>query len=226
MKNKQLPNAEATSELGLLSTAHMKLQKMKPAADDPLTAYQQRIMHWNGSFNAFADIAAEEIAEVVRTGRKLNKVLFAGYEAMLMDKVVNLIDRKKKIIVIPNSPLVNFERIAMNHSREDNFSVQEIYRAWATTGNEAIVFVPFFELYDGSVWVYRYCAPIVNEQLFSKARNIIGINLLSEIQIEQGYDSHGALSLLAEANPEIFQSIISIEPKIIANELDNFTHTA
>ena len=143
-----------------------------------------------------------------------------------MDKVVEKLDRNMKIIVIPNSPSVNFKRIAMNHDATGNFSVQEIYRAWETTGNEAIVFVPFFELQDGSIWVYRYSAPILNEQLFSKARIIIGLNLLSEIQIEPGYDTNGELLLLAEANPNIFQHIISIEPKLISYELANYTHSA
>ena len=226
MKNKFLQNAEAISELGVLTASNMKLQKMKINTSDPLAAYQQRIKYWNGSFNVFADIAAEEIGELVRNGRKLNKVVFAGYEALLMDKVVEHVDSSKKIIVIPNSPKVNLKRIAMNHRSPGNVSVQELYQVWESIGHEAIVFVPFFELIDGSCWVYRYCAPIVNEQLFSKARTIIGVNLLSELQLEYGYDSNGALSLLAEANPNVFQSVISIEPQIVKHELDNSTHFA
>ena len=226
MKSKSIANSEAISELGLLSAALMVLQEMKMFADDPLASFQYSILRWNDGFNKLVDIAAIEISDLVQKGRKLNKVIFLGYESILMDKVTKLIDPKKRIIVIPNTPDVNYIRIAMNHSSVGNFSVEEIYRVWEITGNAAIVFVPFFELHDGSYWVYRYCAPILNELLFFKARSIIGIKMLTDIQIEQGYDLDGSLLLLAEANPNIFQSVISIEPKNINYELDNYSYSA
>jgi hypothetical protein len=226
MKNNVLQNAEAISEVGISTAAHLKLLEMPVSAGDPLAAYQQRIQSLTGSFDEFVDLAAREIGKVVRKGRKLNKVVFAGYEAILMDKVVKYIDASKKIIVVPNSPHVNLKRIEMNHRTPGNLSVQEIYRVWEATGHEAIVFVPFFELSDGSAWVYRYCAPILNEHLFSKARAIIGVKLLSELQLEPGYDPNGALSLFARTNPSVFQNIISVEPQIVQHELDNSTHPA
>jgi hypothetical protein len=225
MKNKSMANYEAISELGLLSAALMVLKGMSIFVGDPLASFQYRINYWSDDFNMLLDIAAREIRDLVRKGRKLNKVIFLGYESILMDKITELIDPQKEIIVIPNSPFVNFSRIEMNHNKVGNFSVEEIYRAWEIIGNAAIVFVPFFELQDGSYWVYRYCSPILNELLYSKARTIIGIKMLSEIQIEQGYDQAGSLLLLAEANPIVFRSIISLEPKTSNYEPNHYSYS-
>ncbi|MEI6750619.1 MAG: hypothetical protein WCM93_15790 [Bacteroidota bacterium] len=56
MKNKNLSNSEAISELGMLTAAELKLQKMQIVVDDPLAPFQHRILYWNGSFNKLADI--------------------------------------------------------------------------------------------------------------------------------------------------------------------------
>jgi hypothetical protein len=221
MKNRTIQNAEAIAELGMLTSANLKLQHMEIAPEDPLAAYQERMDYWNGRFSACLDIAADEVVDMVSRGRKINKVIFAGYEAIFMDKVVTRIDKKKKVIAVPNNPFVNQGRMAMNHGEHQNFSVQDIYRVWEAIGNEAIVFIPYFELADGSCWVYRYCAPLVNEELLSKARVVVGINLLSGLDIEAGYDTVGALSLLTEVNASVFDQIISIEPQTATtHELD------
>lgn len=225
MKNKSIQNAEAIAELGMLTSANIKLQRMAIDPEDALAAYQQRMEYWNGRFSACLELAADEVVDMVSRGRKINKVVFAGYEAILMDKVAPRIDKSKRIISVPNSPFVNQERISMNHTDNGNFYVHDIYRVWEAIGNEAIVFIPYFELIDGTCWVYKYCAPLVNEELLSKARVVVGINLLSRIELEAGYNMNGALSLLSEINPVVFENIISLEPQAADNELAYYAHS-
>lgn len=227
MKKNLLSNSLAVAELGLLSASEIKLATMKKIVDgDPLGYYQEKIWAWENHFGEMVSLACSEIATYINSSSRIEMVVWAGHEATLLDGVAGKVNKDKKQIIIPNHRQVNRQRILLNFHHTANIDTTDIDKVWDMMIAKTVLLVPFFELSDGTCWSYRYPSMILHDRLNGKPRKVVGVCLLNDVNIDADEDySVGALSLLTKINPEIFKTVISVEPKIDLHELDNHTHS-
>ncbi|MES2388117.1 MAG: hypothetical protein V4543_08950 [Bacteroidota bacterium] len=217
----KVKNFHAIAELGILSSANLKYAAIGAIdGNDPLCAFAQSSALMADGFKSETEILNQRIAVC---SNKYPRIIFAGIETFFLDGL-HLYGNtgQKNVVIVPNSSKINTERFLLNcHS---NITIHDLEQATDIIYGDAILFVPFFSLTDGTCWAYSYPAAMLNENLQNRPGRIIGIKLCSNLCIDPDEDRTGSLCLLTKVYQELFHTIISFEPKTAQNEPDHINN--
>jgi len=110
----------------------------------------------------------------------VNKIIFAGMESFLSDYMYENYGDTYKMVMIPNSQLVDVDRIRMNY--DDNIVITNPFNAceWATVNT--LIVVPVFCLMDYTLYAYSYPRRLLGSDVAKCCFRTIAVELLPAIQ--------------------------------------------
>jgi len=200
-----------TLELGILSAAIIKKSILSSIDyDDATWAFDEKIYSQhesNGLAMKMNDITGT-IAETLNSNNRINTLICVGYESMLFDNLIPKLKKNKKVIVMPNSPESDTERMSQNYT-DYNVSFTNPFSAWDYVTPSSMVLIPFLTLSDQTIWVYRYPRRFLGTDLRSNSFRCYGIELLTELDIENGY-SPIELAPFSQIEDKYFNSVLKL----------------
>lgn len=199
--------SQAQLELGLLQTAiliNLHNKKDMPESFELLIDAIDRIEE----IEMQMDLIIESFLKIAN-GKKL---LSCGLEAIILD---GLYKNFKSLVIVPNSDIVDFERIANNYS-EVSTQVLDPVIASNSVNPDTTVIVPVFPLSDGTYMTYRYSSKLLTIDAHRNAYQIIALEICNPLPIQKGYDPSGLTDVMVSVDTNYFTNFIKL------NELWNF----
>lgn len=156
--------------------------------------------------------AFEKIASKISTQEKIadrfldllspkdyDKVLICcGVEMELLDAIVH---KFKHVVVIPNDPDVDFDRIADNYSNHNNFKVLRPTAAADLVCPDTIILVPVYPLEDHTLLAYNYPCKLITKDARSSSFGIYAISMCKPLELKYEYEFSGLSTVLTPINP-------------------------
>ena len=128
-----------------------------------------------------------------------NKVLIScGIEMELLDAIAK---KFKHIVVIPNDPDVNFDRIADNYADNKHFKVMRPTAAADLVCPDTIILVPVYPLEDDTLLAYNYPCKLITKDARSSSFGIYALAMCKPLEIKYEYELSGLSKVLTPINP-------------------------
>ena len=205
--------AISSQELGIASSSKLELEATngKVNRNSGLWPYEEEVNKIGGiEICRQYESYTKEIAGALQP-TKVNKIVFAGMESILCDYMCENYKNTYKIIMIPNSPLVDAKRIKMNYDN-NNIIVTNPFIAceWATINT--IIIVPVFRLSDNTLYAYSYPRRFLGSDVVRYCFRTVAVELLPAIQ---GLDYRTPPSLeLSKIDLELINKIFTFKSQI------------
>lgn len=198
-------------ELGILSSAIIK-KSILSSIDygDAAWAFDEQICSYNENYglNTKLNAIAEAIAEPINSNKRINTLICVGYESLLIDALIPKLKQNKKVIILPNSPEDDTERMSQNYT-DFNVTFSNPFSAWDYVTPSTMILILFLTLSDQTIWVYRYPRRFLGSDLRTNSFRSYGIELLPELQIENGY-SPVELAPFSQIENKYFNSVLKL----------------
>ena len=152
---------------------------------------------------------AKEIANLLQS-TQVNKIIFAGMESILCDCMCENYGDKYKLIMIPNSQLVDVERIKMNY--DDSVIITNPYNACEFVTINTLVVVPVFRLSDNTLFGYSYPRRFIGDDITKDCFRTVAVELLPAIPLDYRTPLYSPeLRELSSIDSDFFNKILTFK---------------
>lgn len=128
-----------------------------------------------------------------------DKVLIScGLEMELLDAIAA---KFKHVVVIPNDPDANFQRIADNYADHEHFKVTRPTAAADLVCPDTIILVPVYPLEDDTLLAYNYPCKLITRDARSSSFGIYALAMCKPLEIKYEYEFSGLSKVLTPINP-------------------------
>jgi len=151
---------------------------------------------------------ADNILDIA-TKLNVDNIISVGMESMFNDTIVDG-NHEFDIVIIPNSPAVDTERIQKNYTNRT--VVENPYNGHNYLGN-TIVVIPIYRLGDNTVFMYSYSKFFINENVRNYSYRTIAVEMLPTIK-DLDYrtpPSSYELEALASIKESFFTEVLSFQ---------------
>ena len=156
-------------------------------------------------YNAFT----KEIGCLLKS-TKVDKIIFAGMESFLCDCMCENYGNIYRIVMIPNSQVVDTERIKMNY--DESIIITNPFNAceWVTVNT--LIVVPIFSLMDNTIYGYSYPRRFLGNDIAKDSYRTIAVELLPAIPLDYRTPPYSPeLSELSPLDSDLFNKILAFK---------------
>lgn len=198
-------------EIGIVKSSLIGIK-----ANDGLVDYSSALWPYEKSVAAVnADCIRSQYSKYagrifdVASKLKVENIISVGMESPFNDIMMN-VNKDFNIVIIPNSPDVDTERIQKNYTSRT--IVEHPYNGYNYLGN-SIVVVPTYRLGDNTVYMYSYSKHFINENVKNYSYCTIAVEMLPSIK-DLDYrtpPSSCELVVLSSINESFFTETLSFK---------------
>lgn len=177
-------------ELGLVSSSIIQSRAKNGQVDysSGLWAYEEGVNEIGADkvcrqYDAFT----REIVQFLQS-TKADKIIFAGMESFLCDYMCENYGNTYRIVMIPNSQLVDVGRIKMNYA--ENVIITNPFNACEWVTANTLIVVPIFRLKDSAIYGYSYPRRFLGNDVTKYGFRTIAVELLPAIPFDYRTSPH------------------------------------